>query len=88
MDFQKPCVIDIPIVHDQRGNLSVVEGGELVPFDIKRLYYLYDVPGGAIMETSIVRSLLFAECLKFESHNSNRETRDRFLMDFERIFIF
>lgn len=40
-------MINIPIVHDQRGNLSVVEGGEQIPFDIKRLYYLYDVPGGA-----------------------------------------
>ncbi|MFA6835144.1 MAG: FdtA/QdtA family cupin domain-containing protein [Fibrobacteraceae bacterium] len=47
MDFSKPCMINIPIVHDQRGNLSVVEGGEQIPFDIKRLYYLYDVPGGA-----------------------------------------
>lgn len=48
MDLNKPSVIDIPIVHDQRGNLSVVEGGELVPFDIRRLYYLYDVPGGTM----------------------------------------
>jgi len=29
-----------------RGNLSVVEGGTQIPFDIKRVYYLYDVPGG------------------------------------------
>jgi dTDP-4-dehydrorhamnose 3,5-epimerase-like enzyme len=42
-----PKLIQIPIAHDQRGNLSVVEGGELIPFDIKRVYYLYDVPGGA-----------------------------------------
>ena len=44
--LKEPQLIDIPIAHDQRGNLSVVEGGELVPFDIKRVYYLYDVPGG------------------------------------------
>lgn len=31
---------------DSRGNISVVENGETVPFDVKRLYYLYDVPGG------------------------------------------
>ncbi|OIP49499.1 MAG: hypothetical protein AUK31_05690 [Fibrobacteres bacterium CG2_30_45_31] len=48
MDFTRPCMIEIPIVHDQRGNLSVVEGGMLIPFDIKRLYYLYDVPGGTM----------------------------------------
>ena len=44
--LKEPRLIDIPIAHDQRGNLSVVEGGELIPFDIKRLYNLYDVPGG------------------------------------------
>lgn len=32
---------------DPRGKLSVIEGGEHIPFDIKRVYYLYDVPGGA-----------------------------------------
>ena len=46
MNWNEPQIIDIPIAHDERGNLSVVEGGMLIPFDIKRLYYLYDVPGG------------------------------------------
>jgi dTDP-4-dehydrorhamnose 3,5-epimerase-like enzyme len=40
-------LIEFPIVHDQRGNLTFIEGGEHVPFEIKRVYYLYDVPGGA-----------------------------------------
>lgn len=31
---------------DRKGNLSVVEGGKDVPFEVKRVYYLYDVPGG------------------------------------------
>lgn len=31
---------------DRKGNLSVVENGATIPFDIKRIYYLYDVPGG------------------------------------------
>lgn len=31
---------------DRKGNLSVVENGNTLPFDIKRTYYLYDVPGG------------------------------------------
>lgn len=31
---------------DRKGNLSVVENGKGIPFDIKRVYYLYDVPGG------------------------------------------
>lgn len=31
---------------DRRGNLSVVQNGDTIPFDVKRIYYLYDVPGG------------------------------------------
>ena len=41
--------IDIPKIHDAKGNLSVVEG-ETIPFEIKRVYYLYDVPSTAERE--------------------------------------
>lgn len=34
-------------MHDSRGNLSFIEAGRHVPFEIRRVYYLYDVPGGA-----------------------------------------
>lgn len=40
-------IIDLPRIHDPRGNLTFIEGGRHVPFDIQRVYYLYDVPGGA-----------------------------------------
>ncbi|WP_024301325.1 FdtA/QdtA family cupin domain-containing protein [Pseudogulbenkiania sp. MAI-1] len=40
-------IIQLPKISDPRGNLSFVEGGNHIPFDIKRLYYIYDVPGGA-----------------------------------------
>lgn len=40
-------VIDLPKIQDARGNLTFVEGGHHIPFDIQRVYYLYDVPGGA-----------------------------------------
>lgn len=39
-------LINIPKIEDRRGNLSVIEK-DCVPFDIKRVYYLYDVPSGA-----------------------------------------
>ena len=39
--------IDLPKINDPRGNLTFVEGGNQIPFDIQRVYYLYDVPGGA-----------------------------------------
>ena len=40
-------VIDLTKISDPRGNLRFIEGGQHIPFDIKRVYYLYDVPGGA-----------------------------------------
>lgn len=41
-------IIELDRHHSQRkGDISVVENGETVPFDVKRIYYLYDVPGGA-----------------------------------------
>ena len=38
-------VIDLPKVKDERGNLTFVENGDL-PFEMKRVYWIYDVPGG------------------------------------------
>lgn len=40
-------VLNVPRISDPRGSLSFIEGGSHVPFDIKRVYYLYDVPGGS-----------------------------------------
>ncbi len=40
-------VIELPVIHAPEGNLTFVEGSSQVPFDIARIYYLYDVPGGA-----------------------------------------
>lgn len=42
-----PHIIDLPVIHDPRGNLTFVEGGTHIPFDIKRTYHIYDVPGGS-----------------------------------------
>src|SRR4051812_18749888 len=41
-------IIELPKVNDPRGNLTFIEGGRHVPFEIKRVFYLYDVPGGAM----------------------------------------
>jgi len=40
-------IIELPKIMDHRGNLTFIEGNRHIPFDIKRVYYLYDVPGGA-----------------------------------------
>jgi hypothetical protein len=39
-------LIELPKIADPRGNLTFLEAGRHVPFDIKRVFYLYDVPGG------------------------------------------
>ena len=39
-------VIDMSKVHTNVGNITVVENGDNIPFEVKRVYYLYDVPGG------------------------------------------
>lgn len=40
-------IIDLPKISDPRGNLTFIEANHHVPFGIERVYYLYDVPGGA-----------------------------------------
>jgi dTDP-4-dehydrorhamnose 3,5-epimerase-like enzyme len=40
-------LVELPVIHDRRGNLTFVEGDRHTPFEIRRVYYLYDVPGGA-----------------------------------------
>jgi len=48
LNIEKCKIIELPKISDPRGNLTYIEGGgRHVPFDIKRVYYLYDVPGGA-----------------------------------------
>lgn len=40
-------VVELPRISDRRGNLTFIEQHTHVPFDLKRAYYLYDVPGGS-----------------------------------------
>ncbi len=40
-------IIELPKIAEPRGNLTFIEAGRHIPFDIKRVYYLYDVPSGA-----------------------------------------
>ena len=41
-------IIQLPKILDPRGNLSFLESGNHIPFEIKRTYWIYDVPGGEI----------------------------------------
>jgi len=48
MGIDKIKIIQLPKILDERGNLSFLEEGNQLPFDIKRTYWIYDVPGGEI----------------------------------------
>ncbi len=47
MSLELCRIVELPRITDPRGNLTFLEGGRHVGFDIRRVYYLYDVPGGA-----------------------------------------
>lgn len=47
MPLRDSRIIELPKINDHRGNLTFIESQRHVPFEIKRTYYLYDVPGGA-----------------------------------------
>ncbi len=47
MSIEQCKIVELPKISDPRGNLTFVEGSNHIPFDIRRVYYLYDVPGGA-----------------------------------------
>lgn len=48
MSSNEPRLIDLPKILDDRGNLSFFQNNTQVPFEIRRVYWIYDVPGGEI----------------------------------------
>jgi dTDP-4-dehydrorhamnose 3,5-epimerase-like enzyme len=76
-------LIDIPKVHDDRGSLAVIEKA-IIPFDIKRVYYLYDVPsdsyrGGHAHKEQ--ESIIIALSGSFEAVVSDGKSQKRFMLN-------
>ena len=46
-DIHNCNVVELLKIHNPSGNITIIQNGEHQPFDIKRIYYLYDVPGGS-----------------------------------------
>ena len=64
-------LIELPRVPDARGNLTFIEGGRHIDFDIQRVYYLYDVPGGSERgghAHKALRQLIIAMSGSFDVH--------------------
>lgn len=77
-------IIDLPVINDPRGNLTFIEGGEHIPFEIRRVYYLYDVPGGAERGGHGHRDLsqlIIAMSGSFDVHLDNGESKRSFHMN-------
>lgn len=56
MAINEAHIIDLPKVTDPRGNLSFIQNSDQIPFDIKRAYWIYDVPGGMFRNGHAFRS--------------------------------
>lgn len=72
-------LIDLPRVLDARGNLTFIEEHKHIPFAIRRVYYLYDVPGGSERGGHAhrnLRQLLIAIAGSFEVHLDNGWKQD------------
>lgn len=74
-------IIDLPRIHDPRGNLTFIEGCNHIPFEIKRVFYVYDVPGGAERGAHAHRSLqqfIIASSGSFDIVLDDGENKKRF----------
>jgi len=57
LSIEKVKIINLPKIEDLRGNLSFIESKKHIPFDIKRVYWIYDIPGGEIRGSHAYRTL-------------------------------
>ena len=53
-DFNTPRIIQFPKIQDPKGNLTFIQNPDHVPFEIKRTFWTYDIPGGEIRKCSYV----------------------------------
>lgn len=82
--LDKCRVLEFPKVYDERGSLSFIEGGVHIPFEIRRIYYLYDVPGGASRAGHAHKNLhqvLVAMSGSFDLHLDDGKQQKRFSLN-------
>lgn len=76
-------LIELPIITDPRGDLTFIEGGRNVPFDIRRVYYLYNVPVDSMRGGHAHRDLqqvMFALSGSFRVRVDDGHTKSEFIL--------
>lgn len=84
MGIENCKLVELPVIHDPQGNLTFIEQGRHVPFDIARVYHTYDVPAGATRGGHAHRSceeLVIAMSGSFELIVDDGERRESFKLD-------
>jgi hypothetical protein len=79
--IEPPRLVRLPQVTDERGNLTFIESGMHIAFDIERIFYLYDVPGGAQRgghAHKALHQMLMALSGSFDVHIDNGRDRQAF----------
>jgi hypothetical protein len=56
MSLRECKIIELPKINDPRGNLTFIESGRHIPFEVRRIFYLYDIPGGSTRAGHALRS--------------------------------
>lgn len=77
-------IIGLPRITDPRGNLTVAEANKNIPFDIKRVYWLYDVPGGECRGGHAhkqIKEILIAVSGSFHVTLDNGKEKQTFLLN-------
>ena len=77
-------IIELPRITDPRGNLTVAEVNKNIPFDIKRVYWLYDVPGGECRGGHAhkqIKEILIAVSGSFHVTLDNGKEKQTFLLN-------
>lgn len=81
----KDCrIIELPKISDPRGNLTFIEGTRTLPFEIKRVFYLYDVPGGeerAAHANKVLQEFFVAASGSFDIIVDDGSAKHRFFLN-------
>lgn len=92
MDKKDPCIVSLPKICDPRGNLTFVEEGRHVPFDIARVYWTYDVPAGEVRGSHshhVAEELIVATSGSFNVNLSDGKETKTFTLNrpFEGLYV-